>query len=138
MMAIRKALLSLGITIFGLTIAFAIMAKDMPGVYPGLSELRAFVSEKFGVKQSTTNLSSLQQLRERNSTLPVEGQGMGAPIGGGATYGILDVFRMKDIFRANDAPTQTHRTRPEQSNTGSKLPTVGETRKSNNVLYGTL
>ena len=43
--AIRKAVMSLGVTVFGLGLAFAIMAHDMPHVYPGLSNLRAFVGE---------------------------------------------------------------------------------------------
>ena len=43
--AIRTAVMSLGVTVFGLGLAFAIMAHDMPHVYPGLSNLRAFVGE---------------------------------------------------------------------------------------------
>lgn len=138
MRAIRKALVSMGFTIFGLTIALTIMAKDMPGVYPGLSELRAFASEKLGGTEDVAKLSNLQQLRERSATLPVEAQGLGAPLSGGSVYGILDVFRMKEVFRPNENPTQAHRTLPGQSGTGSKLPTVGETRKSNNSLFGSL
>lgn len=139
MRAIRKAMLSLGVTVLGLTIALVIMAHDKPHVYPGLTELRAFVAEKLGGQTaSSSDLTSLQQLRERSAHLPVEAQGLGAPISGGATYGILDVFRMKQIFRPNDAPTQTHRTQPGRAGNGGSLPTVGETRKSNNSLLGSL
>lgn len=138
MKAIRKAILSLGLTIFGLTLGFVIMAHDMPQVYPGMSELKAFVAEKVAPAKTTDQLTDLQRLRERTGTLPVEAQGMGPPIGGGAEYCFLDVFRMKQVFRPNDAPTQTHRTRPGQQSNGPSLPTIGETRKSNNSLLGSL
>ncbi|PTX54531.1 hypothetical protein C8N43_3347 [Litoreibacter ponti] len=135
--AIRKAFMSFGVTVLGLGIAFTIMAYDKPQVYPGLGELRAFAAEKLGLSpDQPPELTSLQHLRERSAPLPVEGQGPGAPIGGGTVYGILDVFRMKQIFRPNDAPTQTHRTRPGVRVNGPALPTVGETRKSNNSLLG--
>lgn len=136
MRAIRKAILSFGMTLFGLTIAFTIMAYDMPGVYPGLSEIRAFVAEKLA-SQDRTEMSSLQSLRERNATLPVEAQGPGAPIGAGSIYGILDVFRTMQIFLPNDTPIEPLRTRPGQHSNGARLPTIGETRPSNNVLLGT-
>lgn len=131
---LRRAMIQLGLLVAGLGLAFAIMAHDMPHVYPGLSDLRAFFSEK--AQAGPPELSDLQQLRERSATLPEEAQGLGAPIGGGTTYGILDVFRMKQVFRDNDRPTMALRTRPGQSGYGPKLPYVGETRKSNNSLLG--
>lgn len=137
MHAIRKAILSLGITLFGLTIGFVIMAYEMPGVYPGLSDVKAFLDEKFS-EDAKPELTPLQALRERNPALPVSPQGMAEPIGGGNSYGILDVFRMKQIFRPNDAVKEPLRTVPGQDRNGAPLPTIGETRKSSNVLSGTL
>lgn len=132
--ALRKAFMSLSLTILGLTFAFTIMAYEMPGVYPGLSDIRRFLDEKLGGNASP-ELTPLQELRERNARLPVSAQGPGAPIGGGTIYGILDVFRTKEIFLPNDVPTEPLRTRPGQHVNGARLPTVGETRLSNSVLY---
>ncbi|SFR59416.1 hypothetical protein [Litoreibacter janthinus] len=136
MKAIGKAITYMALNVLGLGIVFTIMAYDMPGVYPGISDVRAFLSEKLG-KGPAPEMSALQRLRERNARLPLKAQWPGAPIGGGTTYGILDVFRMKEVFLPKDRPTEPLRTRPGEYSNGAKLPTVGETRKSNNVLRTT-
>ena len=80
--AIRKAVMSIGLTVFGLGLAFAIMTYDMPHVDPGLSDLRAFDGEK-AARRARPESTSLRKIRDCNATLPVEAQGPSPSIGGG-------------------------------------------------------
>lgn len=107
---IRRALilaLILGITVIGASIV--LNSEEGGSPWPTLSEMKQFFLS--GEKDETPQVSELQQLRERtlaeqNPSTSMGEFEMGEALGGGYNYGILDVFRMKEIFGGGQETSQ--------------------------------